>query len=103
MANVFFEPLLWLIDTLATLYIGVIIAAVVVSWLVVFGVLNMSNPMARQLVQILDALTEPLFRRIRRVVPPIGGLDLSPVIAWIGIELLRIFLTRLIIYFMSVP
>ena len=42
-------------------------------------------------------------RPIRRIVPPIGGLDLSPVIAWIGIELLRIFLTRLIIYVMAVP
>jgi YggT family protein len=103
MANVVLGPLLWLINTLADLYIFVIIAAVVVSWLVAFGVLNMTNPLARQLVGILDALTEPVFRRIRRIVPPIGGLDLSPVIAWILIELLRIFLSNLIIYVMSLP
>ena len=54
--------LLWLFDTLVGLYIFVIIAAVVVSWLVAFGVLNTYNPFARSLIRALDALTEPLFR-----------------------------------------
>ena len=103
MANVVLAPLLWLINTLADLYIFVFIAAVIVSWLVAFGVLNMTNPLARQLVQILDALTEPVFRRIRRIVPPIGGLDLSPIIAWILIELIRIALNNLIYYLAAHP
>jgi len=100
MISVLLNPLLWLVDTVLWLYTTVVIAAVIASWLVAFGVLNMSNPLARQLVQILDGLTEPLFRRVRRVIPPIGGLDLSPIIVLIAIELLRIFLDNLIIQLM---
>ena len=82
--------LLWLFDTLVGLYIFVIIAAVVVSWLVAFGVLNTHNPMARTIIRVLDALTEPVFRRIRRIIPPIGGLDLSPMLVIFALYFLRI-------------
>ena len=82
--------LLWLFDTLVGLYIFVIIAAVVVSWLVAFGVLNTYNPMARTIIRVLDALTEPVFRRIRRIIPPIGGLDLSPMLVILALYFLRI-------------
>lgn len=72
--------LLHLFDILVGFYWFIVIAAVVVSWLVAFGVLNTYNPYARGIIRALDALTEPVFRRVRRVVPPIGGLDLSPLI-----------------------
>jgi YggT family protein len=98
MLDVILTPLFWLLDTLLGLYMAVVIAAVIASWLVAFGILNLSNPLARQLVQILDALTEPLFRRVRRIVPPIGGLDLSPIVILIGIQLIQIFLSRLYAY-----
>ena len=100
MVSVILSPLLWLVNTVADLYIMIIIAAVIASWLVAFGVLNLTNPLARQLYQILEALTEPVFRQVRKVIPAIGGLDLSPIIVWIGIELARIFLTNLIYYLM---
>jgi YggT family protein len=98
MSFVFLNPLIWLVDTVLGLYTFVIIAAVVASWLIAFGVLNTGNQLVRQLVQILYALTEPLFRRVRRFIPPIGGLDLSPIVVLIGIELLRIFLDDLLTY-----
>jgi YggT family protein len=82
--------LLWLFDTLVGLYIFVIISAVVVSWLIAFGVLNTYNPMARTVIRVLDALTEPVFRRIRRIIPPIGGLDLSPMLVILALYFLRI-------------
>ncbi|MEJ1967768.1 MAG: YggT family protein [Rhizomicrobium sp.] len=91
-------PLAWLVDTLLALYTIVVIAAVVVSWLIAFGVVNMNNANARQIVRILDALTEPVFRPVRRIIPPIGGLDLSPLIVLIAIELLRIFFANLFAY-----
>jgi len=69
-----------LVDMLVNLYTIVIIVAVVVSWLVAFGVLNSYNQFARMLIRILGALTEPVFRRVRRIIPPLGGLDLSPMI-----------------------
>ena len=85
------NPFIWLIEELLWLYTMVIIAAVVMSWLVSFGVINTYNNFARSLVQLLDALTEPLFRQVRRVLPPIGGLDLSPLIVLIGIMFLQKF------------
>jgi YggT family protein len=81
--------LLWVFNTLVEFYIIVVIAAVVVSWLVAFGVLNTYNPFARSLVRVLDALTEPVFRRIRKVLPSLGGLDLSPLIVIIALEALK--------------
>lgn len=74
------NPIAWLIVEVIDLYVWVVIAAVVVSWLIAFGVINLYNNFARQVVHILESLTEPLLRRIRRIVPPIGGLDISPLI-----------------------
>jgi YggT family protein len=85
----FFQVLLWLFDTIVGFYIIVVIAAVVVSWLVAFGVLNTYNPLARSFIRALDAFTEPVFRRIRRIIPPLGGLDLSPLIVIIALQALR--------------
>lgn len=75
-----FEPFIRLLLVLINLYWGIIIAAVVVSWLVAFGVLNTYNRYARMVIGFLDALTEPAFRQVRRVIPPISGLDISPLI-----------------------
>jgi YggT family protein len=71
------------------LYTYVIIAAVVASWLVAFGVINAYNPYARTLLRALHALTEPLFGPLRRILPPLGGLDLSPMIALLVIIFLQ--------------
>ena len=100
MANVFLEPLLWLINALLDLCWFVVIAAVVASWLIAFGILNMSNPTVRQIVRALDALTEPMFRHVRRIIPPIGGLDLSPIFVLLAITVLQIFFNRLFTYLM---
>jgi len=81
--------LLFIFDTVVGLYLFVVVIAVVVSWLIAFGVLNTYNPMARSLVQFLDALTEPVFRQSRKIIPPIGGLDLSPLIVIILLQVIR--------------
>ena len=75
------------------LYTYVIIAAVIASWLVGFGVINTYNQFARTVLRALHALTEPVFGPLRRIIPPMGGLDLTPMIAL----LLIIFLQRWII------
>jgi YggT family protein len=80
---------LYVFNTLIDLYEFVIIIAVVASWLIVFGVLSTRNQFARSLVRALDALTEPVFRQVRRVIPSIGGIDLSPIIVFIVLEVLR--------------
>jgi YggT family protein len=90
-----YNPIVWLLLRLIDLYTWIVIIAVVVSWLVAFGVINTYNHVARSVVQALDALTEPVFRQVRRVIPPIGGLDLSPLIVLILLE----FLSYVIAYY----
>jgi len=98
MSFVFLNPLIWLIDTVFGLYTFVIIAAVVSSWLIAFGVLNTANHLVRQIVHVLDALTDPLFRRVRKIIPPIGGLDLSPIVVLIGVQFVNYVLDNLLYY-----
>ena len=76
-----------------SLYTWVIIASVIASWLVNFGVINIHNQFARMIVSALYGLTEPLFAQVRRILPPFGGLDLSPIVVLLGI----FFLERLLI------
>ena len=91
------NPFVWLILTLIDIYTWIVIAAVVMSWLVAFGVINTYNHFARSVVHLLDALTEPVFRQARRIIPPIGGLDISPLIVLIGLQ----FLSYLVAYYLA--
>lgn len=84
--------ILWLISTIIDVVIFFILAMVVMSWLVGFGVLSMSNRMVAALYRTLVQLTEPVLRPIRRILPSMGGLDLSPLVAIIGL----LFIERLI-------
>ncbi|MGE3065750.1 MAG: YggT family protein [Hyphomicrobiaceae bacterium] len=72
--------LLGFISYLITLYTYVVIAGVILSWLIAFNVVNPYNPMVRTIWQGLNAVTEPLLRPIRRLMPDLGGIDISPVI-----------------------
>lgn len=80
---------LYVFNTVVGLYEFVVILAVIASWLIAFEVLSMRNQLARSLVNMLDALTEPVFRQVRRVIPSIAGLDLSPIIVFIVLEVIR--------------
>ena len=81
-----------LIDQILDIYSWVIIASAIVSWLVAFGVVNVRNQVVRMLVDLLYRLTEPVLRPIRRLLPNLGGIDISPVIALLLIIFLRHFL-----------
>ena len=69
-----------LIDNVVSLYIWVLFFAVIASWLINFKVINTSNQVVFILVDALYKLTEPALRPIRRLLPNMGGLDLSPVV-----------------------
>jgi YggT family protein len=91
------NPFLWLISQLIWLYIYILIAAAILSWLIAFNVVNTRNDIVRNIANFLYAITEPVLRPIRNMLPPMGGIDLSPLILMIGL----IFLEKLIywIYF----
>ena len=78
-----------LIDLVLNIYTWIIIAAVIVSWLVGFNIINGHNDIVRQIRYALFRLTEPVLGPIRRVLPDLGGLDLSPLIALIVIWFVR--------------
>jgi YggT family protein len=87
------NPIAALLIEILEIYKWIVIAAVIVSWLTAFNVINQHNNFVRTLLRILLALTEPVFRQIRRVIPPISGLDLSPIIVFLIIWFLQYTIT----------
>lgn len=86
------DPLLRVLVIAIDLYIWAIIISAVLTWLVHFGVVNTRNQFVSMVGEFLWKLTEPAIRPIRRVVPNLGGIDISPVI----LILLLIFLKMVI-------
>jgi YggT family protein len=78
------HELLGFFSYLITLYTYIVIAGVIMSWLMAFNIVNPYNPVVRSIWQALNAVTEPLLRPIRRLMPDLGGLDISPVILLLG-------------------
>ena len=70
-----------LIYVILDIFTWVIIGSAIMSWLVAFGVVNVRNQVVRTLVDFLYRVTEPVLRPIRRVLPNLGGIDISPVVA----------------------
>ena len=83
------NPFLWLIITIIDIYFWVILASVIVSWLIAFNVINGSNNFVRQVGFALSRLTEPLLGPIRRRLPDLGGIDISPIVLLIGLQFVR--------------
>ncbi|MEW5703764.1 MAG: YggT family protein [Pseudomonadota bacterium] len=80
---------LLLLDTVIELYIWLVILSVVLSWLVTFNVVNTSNRFVAMVGESLYRVTEPVLRPIRRVLPSLGGIDISPVILILALIFLR--------------
>jgi len=87
------NPVAALLIEILEIYKWIVIAAVIVSWLTAFNVINVHNNFVRAGLRILLALTEPVFRQVRRVIPPVSGLDLSPIIVFVVIWFLQYSIT----------
>jgi YggT family protein len=68
------------ISLLLTLYIYILVAAAVMSWLIAFNVVNPRNQFVAMVGEFLYRITEPVLRPIRRLLPNMGGIDISPLI-----------------------
>ena len=88
------NPFLWLILQVIDLYMWLVIIGVVLSWLVGFKVVNLSNRFVYMVGELIDRLTEPALRPIRQVLPNLGNFDISPVV----LILLLMFAQRFIIW-----
>lgn len=69
-----------------------IFAHFIMSWLISFDVLNVRQPLVGQIWYTLQRILDPIYAPIRRILPNLGGIDLSPIVALIGIEIIRIVL-----------
>jgi YggT family protein len=88
------NALFWLIDQVIGLYITLVIVQVVLSWLVAFNVINTGNRFVYMVGDFLYRIPEPALKPIRRLLPTMGGIDLSPVVLILGLYFLRVLLLR---------
>jgi len=77
----------------------IIIVHVIMSWLINFQVLNLRQQFVAQIWDGLNRLVEPLYRPVRRILPPMTGIDLAPLVVLIGVYALRIILANNVGYF----
>jgi YggT family protein len=76
-------------DFLLTILTWIIIGQVILSWLLAFNVLNIHSGGVRNFIIALDRLTAPLYRPIRRILPDFGGIDFSPLVILILIQVIK--------------
>ena len=89
MASIY-EILMMLLSVVKT----VILIHFIMSWLISFGVLNLHQPIVAQIWSGLNRLLEPIYGPIRRIMPQMSGIDLSPLVALLGIYALEIILSN---------
>ncbi len=94
--DVIIPPLIALLATVIELYIWIVVAGVVAIWLVHFGVINTSNRFVHLALDLTHRATEPALRPLRRVLPDLGGIDLSPVALILILYFLKDILVRLL-------
>jgi len=85
-----------IIDALIKLAIFVLVVNAILSWLIAFDVVNMRNRAVYQISHFLDAATRPILRPVQRLIPPFGGIDISPIIVIIVLSAFEATLLRMI-------
>jgi YggT family protein len=75
-----------------------LIVHIIMSWLINFQVLNMRQPLVAQIWYGINKLLEPIYRPLRRIIPPMGGLDITPIVVFIGIYALRVLIINNLYY-----
>ena len=83
------QSLLFLVDQIIGLYMWCLIIVVIMSWLTSFNVINTQNRFVYQIYDFLYRITEPALRPIRRWIPNLGGIDVSPVVLILLLHFVR--------------
>ncbi|HYV89029.1 MAG TPA: YggT family protein [Candidatus Polarisedimenticolia bacterium] len=90
--------LVLLVDWVIQIYIWILIASAILSWLVSFDVVNRRNPLVNRVGQFLYQVTNPVLQPIRRVLPLIGGVDLSPLVVILLLWFIRNLLFEYLVH-----
>ena len=88
------NALAFLLNSVASAIFWLVLIYVILGWLVAFNVINLNNNLVRQIYYGINGLVEPMLAPIRRILPTAGGIDFSPIVLLIGVEVLRIFIMR---------
>jgi YggT family protein len=88
--------LYFIVGALLDLLIWAVIISAILSWLVAFDVVNMRNRFVYNVSRFLDAVTRPVLAPFQKIIPPLGGVDISPIIAILVIQGARIYLLPLV-------
>ena len=89
--------LYFIVSSLLSLMIFAIFANAIISWLVAFDVINLRNQVVYNIAKFLDAVTRPILAPFQRIIPSLGGVDISPIICLLVIEGIRRYLLPLAI------
>ena len=89
------EAIIWLVNAVISLMTWFIIGSAILSWLFAFDVINHRNRFVNQLSNFLDALTRPLLEPFRRIIPSLGGIDVSPIVVLLLLNFARILFNRM--------
>ncbi|WIY69430.1 YggT family protein [Aquidulcibacter paucihalophilus] len=87
--------IVWLVNTILSIMTWSIILSAIISWLFAFDVINRRNRFVNQIADFLDRLTAPLLEPFRRIIPPLGGMDISPIVVLLLINFARILFNRM--------
>ena len=88
--------LYFVIGGLLTLLVWAIIISAILSWLVAFDVINLRNRFVYNVAHFLDAVTRPILRPVQKIIPPLGGVDISPIIVILILQGFRQYLLPMI-------
>lgn len=91
------KSLVWLLDTVLSLYMWAVIIHVIMGWLIAFNVINTYNQFVSTLLDVLARITEPVYNFIRRFIPVINGIDFSPLFLILLISFLRMLMREYLI------
>ena len=86
----------FILDSLLGLLILAIIVSAILSWLVAFNVINLRNQFVYGVVRFLDAVTRPVLAPFQKVIPPLGGVDISPIIAILVLQGIKLYLLPMV-------
>tara|TARA_R110002124_G_scaffold64985_1_gene177163 strand:+ start:48008 stop:48322 length:315 start_codon:yes stop_codon:yes gene_type:complete len=89
--------LVHIINSVIGIYITIIVVEIVIHWLIAFEVIKARSPQAQNFIALLSRLTSPVMDRVRKFVPPIGGMDITPIVVIIGLQIIGYILTSVVV------
>jgi len=95
--DVILIPLFSIVSAVIGIYVWIVIASVVMSWLITFNVINRKNNFVMMLSDFLYRATEPILSKIRRFLPIVGGFDLSPLVLILVLWFIQAVLGQLMV------